>query len=606
MEQGGLHEYDLGDLVGEGSSAQVYWARRVSDDVLVAIKVLDKLQHAQIRMQSHSMMQSDEIQEIAIQRRLSHPNIVQILDVFEDSRNAFLVLEPCTGGSLRALMSTLESRAPLDESRARHHVRQLVAGMAYMHANNILHRDLKLSNILLTDDDTIKIADFGLAIDLVSNQNPQTICGTPNFIAPEVILGKPYSLAADLWSLGCIAHCLLVSHPPFQGQNVAETLQNVSSFESIALPEHVSDAAKDFVRCLLCVEPSNRMPCSSLALHPWLQPPPSKKAFPIHHPRKSKQRRTKPPAPRRERIQEVDKSDASSSSSDSAALSSSGDDADIAQLQTMLNKISLKASTASTAPLAPPPVDNAQPVVQIPGPQTQKPPVAAFSVAYHSILGADDSTREATCHSTPSGLELKGPDGEHIEYLLAEGIIRGTLSSTCDFTYDFCNLPLLDLTAAVATWVRLAQWCLGQLPVTDTALSLPLDMIESLARLESMEATLRADQASLTTAPVSPSNPPVATAELAGIGRAESLEDGTLSLYFVDGAVLQVDDCASTVLYQAKDAVEFDVYPLTTAFHVHMPSEVSRRLKYVSLFIQEMKKTSADVTRRPLTSQSHE
>jgi polo-like kinase 4 len=102
----------------------------------------------------------------------------------------------------------------------RSYVQQLVAGVHYLHNNNIIHRDLKLSNLLLTAENTLKIADFGLATNVHSNTTPTTICGTPNFIAPEVLLGKPYSFAADLWSLGCIVYCMLMGSPPFHAPSV--------------------------------------------------------------------------------------------------------------------------------------------------------------------------------------------------------------------------------------------------------------------------------------------------------------------------------------------------------------------------------------------------
>jgi serine/threonine protein kinase len=101
-----LEDYDLGDLVGAGSSAQVYWAHRIRDSALVAIKVIDKLQVAQLRKQSKSQAKSEDLQEIVIQRQLRHPNVLQILDVFEDNRNVFIVLEPCLKGSLYTLISS--------------------------------------------------------------------------------------------------------------------------------------------------------------------------------------------------------------------------------------------------------------------------------------------------------------------------------------------------------------------------------------------------------------------------------------------------------------------------------------------------------------------
>ncbi|CAK4081048.1 unnamed protein product [Aphanomyces euteiches] len=577
----GLHEYDLGDLIGSGSSAQVYWAHRLSDGELVAMKVLDKLQHAQIRMQSRSMSQSNEIQEIQIQRRLSHPNVLKILDVFEDARNAFIVLEPCLGGSLQTITKKDDSRIVLDETRARHIIKQLASGVAYIHAHEIIHRDLKLSNILLTDTNIVKIADFGLATDLTTNETPHTICGTPNFIAPEVILGKPYSQAADLWSLGCITYSLLVGKPPFQGQNITETLKKVGSNEPIYVPTSLSSQAVDFLKSLLTVEPSHRLSCGELALHPWLQPLP-RRGVPVHRPKPKSRRAKFHLAPRSVRIESSDES--------AKSATSSGEDQDIAQLQTMLDKI---ANPTQDVPnpqpdsVEPPPVETRA---------SPPPPVSSFVVEFKGILGATENSQSLICKSTGTSLELEGPNGERIEYLLAQGVIQGDLSPSVHFDCDFSNMPLLNLQPRVVTWMRVAQWCLAQSPVRTDRLELPQHMIESLQRLEELPSCLRKEQTESKPQSVEPpmkhSTPPVATAELAGIGRAESLEDGTLSLYFLDGAVLQVDDCASSVSYLPKDADEFDVFPLNSVAHEHMPYEVSRRLKYVSLFIQEMKKNN--------------
>ncbi|ETW09140.1 PLK protein kinase [Aphanomyces invadans] len=636
-----LHEYDLGDMVGSGSSAQVYWAHRVSDGQLVAIKVLDKMQHALIRRQSKSMSMTTDIHEIKLQQQLSHRNVLKILDVFEDARNAFLVLEPCLGGSLQTLLAKDDGnrRLPLDEDRAQHYIRSLVAGIAHIHDHNIIHRDLKLSNILLTSDDVVKIADFGLATDLAANQTPTTICGTPNFIAPEVLLGHPYTISADLWSLGCIAYSLLVGTAPFQGQTVAETLQNVSSREfEVAMPAFLSPLAVDFLQCLLCGEPSKRTPCSVLAHHPWLMRSPSMPSdvgaaqpsavsislperppsiLPTHEsdersestavpnrPVKvkkcttrssSRQPRMKPRRRRQPRII-IDSSSSESSSNESKSSSlSSGDDADLAQLQTVLDKMALRASSAKTECVpAPEPASTATSVQES---AALNPPVASFTVEYHSILG-QSTLSEFICSRTSFGLELLGHDGRgepHIEYHLADGIIRGTLSPTRRFDYNLSSLPLVDLSADVSTWIRLAQWCLGQLPVREARLALPDEVLQNLKRLEELEQSLRQEATTSMQTPAV-SHEAAAVAELAGIGIAESLEDGTLCLYFVDGAVLQVDDCAATVSYLPVGASTFDVFPLHVASSldsasenetsyvqspvIQMPHEVSRRLKH--------------------------
>ncbi|RLO06327.1 hypothetical protein DYB28_010984 [Aphanomyces astaci] len=228
-------------------------------------------------------------------------------------------------------------------------------------------------------------------------------------------------------------------------------------------------------------------------------------------------------------------------------------------------------------------------------------PVMTFTVEYHSILGRQRSpVSEFTCSRTSFGLELHGPDGTepHIEYHLADGRIRGSAGAGTCFDVDFSSLPLADVSAAaVSTWIRLAQWCVAQFPVRDARIAVPDDTLEAMQRSEQLEASLRhhATPSKPTTRSTTSTAATAVAVELAGVGVAESLEDGTLCLYFMDGAVLQVDDCASTVSYLPVGASTFDVFPLQSKSSdvtktCDMPHQVSTRLKYVSLFIQEMKR----------------
>lgn len=120
-----------------------------------------------------------------------------------------------------------------------------------MQSRGILHRDLKLSNILLADTGVVKIIDFGLAVQLLNlEEERETLCGTPNYIAPEVIKNKPYGLMTDLWSLGCILYALLTGTPPFECSTVADTLMRIKSGK-FTLPSNFSKIAEDLVAKLL-------------------------------------------------------------------------------------------------------------------------------------------------------------------------------------------------------------------------------------------------------------------------------------------------------------------------------------------------------------------
>lgn len=160
--------------------------------------------------------------EIKIHRSLSHPNIVGFHDCFDDENNVYMVLELCTSGSL---MDMLRRRRRLTEPETRYFMVQLIGACHYMHTHQVIHRDLKLGNLLLDADMNIKVADFGLAA-LIENpgERKKTICGTPNYIAPEVLFdtANGHSFEVDTWSIGVILYTLVIGKPPFQTKDVKE------------------------------------------------------------------------------------------------------------------------------------------------------------------------------------------------------------------------------------------------------------------------------------------------------------------------------------------------------------------------------------------------
>ncbi|KAJ0406761.1 hypothetical protein ATCC90586_009410 [Pythium insidiosum] len=247
--------YELQEFLGEGSSAQVYLAATRSEPPQrVAIKVLDKL------LVQHAQLERTVRREFLLHAQLHHDHVVRVVEVLEDERNNYLVMELCEQGSVAQLLrshraATGEDAVGLDEASAKRIFHQTVLGVEYLHANGLIHRDLKLSNLLLTADGDVKISDFGLATRVADE--PETICGTPNFIAPEVLAAEgstaAYGQAADIWSLGCVLHALLLGQPPFQGRRVSDTLANVvnAHAHSLSFPQGFSAAAADLIKRML-------------------------------------------------------------------------------------------------------------------------------------------------------------------------------------------------------------------------------------------------------------------------------------------------------------------------------------------------------------------
>ena len=156
--------------------------------------------------------------EISIHKSLNHPNIVKFLDFFEDAKNVYIILELCEDGNLN---DHFKKSKTLKESEVRMYTRQMISALKYCHDRNIIHRDLKLGNLLLKNGGkTIKLGDFGLSSRLeYKEQRRRTICGTPNYIAPEIIGAKTtHSFEVDVWSLGVIIYILLVGNAPFSSK----------------------------------------------------------------------------------------------------------------------------------------------------------------------------------------------------------------------------------------------------------------------------------------------------------------------------------------------------------------------------------------------------
>ncbi|XP_060523812.1 serine/threonine-protein kinase PLK4 [Cylas formicarius] len=256
-----IEDYQISNLLGKGGFASVYKARCRLTGIQVAIKMIDK------KMLQSSGMKNRVQQEIAIHSRLRHPSILQLYTFFEDAQYVYLVLELCDNGELQHYIKQKE----LSEFEVSNIMRQVVEGIKYLHSYSILHRDISLSNLLLTRDMHVKIADFGLATQLTRpDEKHMTMCGTPNFISPEVASRSSHGLAVDIWGLGCLLYTLLVGKPPFDTQNVKSTLTRVV-MDTYSIPAHLSPEAKDLINALLQKNPKDRIGLDQILDHPFLK-----------------------------------------------------------------------------------------------------------------------------------------------------------------------------------------------------------------------------------------------------------------------------------------------------------------------------------------------
>lgn len=258
--------YKLGKTLGSGSFATVKAATRKADGTKWAVKIIAK--------QSLGPEDEEALKtEVAILQKVDHENIVALEQIFDCPKNFYMVMEKMTGGEL---FDRIVSKEKYTEDEARQVIRKIAEALKYCHDMGIVHRDLKPENLLYdspNDDAKIKIADFGLAKLLSDESMMTTACGTPGYVAPEILHGNSYTSAVDLWSLGVIAYILLCGFPPFYDENNAALFAAIKACEyDFPSPfwDDVSTGAKDLIQRLLVVKPKDRYSAQQVLDHPWV------------------------------------------------------------------------------------------------------------------------------------------------------------------------------------------------------------------------------------------------------------------------------------------------------------------------------------------------
>ncbi|NWS33739.1 PASK kinase, partial [Polioptila caerulea] len=256
--------YSTLNPIGKGSFGFVWSARGKKDHQEVVVKFIWKekvLEDCWV----HDPDLGRVTQEIAILQKLQHPSIIKVLDVFENECFFQLVMEK--HGSGLDLFSFIDNQPNLDEPLASYIFRQLVSAVGYLHCRNILHRDIKDENIVIAEDFTIKLVDFGSAAYLEPGKLFYTFCGTIEYCSPEVLSGKPYhGPELEMWSLGITLYTLVLGENPFC--ELEEALAAV-----LSPPRPVSEGLMDLMAGLLHPVPEQRMTLARLAEDPWLRQP---------------------------------------------------------------------------------------------------------------------------------------------------------------------------------------------------------------------------------------------------------------------------------------------------------------------------------------------
>jgi len=248
-------KYERGRFLGKGGFAKCYELKDFDSGHYSAGKIVPK------SLLSKSHQREKMAQEISLHKTLSHKYIVKLMTYFEDRDFVYIILELCRR---RSLMELHKRRKAITEPETRYFMRQILLGVKYLHDNKIIHRDLKLGNIFLNDDMEIKLGDFGLATKVdYDGERKRTLCGTPNYIAPEVLTKKGHSYEVDIWSIGCIMYTLLVGKPPFETQTLKDTYNRIRKNE-YHIPSRVGPLANSLIVRLLQDDPSKRPSLDSM------------------------------------------------------------------------------------------------------------------------------------------------------------------------------------------------------------------------------------------------------------------------------------------------------------------------------------------------------
>ncbi|CAF1667268.1 unnamed protein product [Adineta ricciae] len=255
-----INDFEIGAPLGRGRFGHVYCVREKKSKYIVALKAIIKDQISTPRLAKQL------ISEISIQSRLKHPNILRLYGFFHDEQRIFLLLEYAPGGELYRRM---QKEKILKETEAAGYVYQLCNALSYLHSKQIIHRDIKPENILIGIYGILKLADFGWSAESTEANKRTTLCGTLDYLAPEMLNGHGYDEKIDLWCLGVFTYEMIVGKPPFDSPTQQDTIRLIRTID-LSFPPNISQHARDLISQLIRRNPQDRMPLNEVIQHQWI------------------------------------------------------------------------------------------------------------------------------------------------------------------------------------------------------------------------------------------------------------------------------------------------------------------------------------------------
>eukprot|EP00262_Sarcandra_glabra_P010937 TRINITY_DN265_c1_g2_i3.p1 TRINITY_DN265_c1_g2~~TRINITY_DN265_c1_g2_i3.p1 ORF type:complete len:444 (-),score=87.71 TRINITY_DN265_c1_g2_i3:337-1668(-) len=260
-----LGKYELGQTLGEGNFGKVKYAKNVETGQGFAVKILEKKKILDFKI-------NEQIKrEIGTLKLLKHPNVVRLYEVLASKTKIYMVLEYVTGGEL---FNKIATKGRLSESNGRKLFQQLIDAVIYCHDKGVFHRDLKLENVLVDSKENIKISDFGLSALPQHYKDDgllHTTCGSPNYVAPEVLANRGYDgSTSDIWSCGVILYVILTGYLPFDDRNLAVLYQKIFKGDT-KIPKWISPGARNMIRRILDPNPKTRIDMAGIKADKWFR-----------------------------------------------------------------------------------------------------------------------------------------------------------------------------------------------------------------------------------------------------------------------------------------------------------------------------------------------
>ncbi|XP_059637770.1 CBL-interacting serine/threonine-protein kinase 1-like [Cornus florida] len=260
-----LGKYEIGRTLGEGNFGKVKYAKNLDSGQSFAVKILEKNRILDLNI-------TDQIKrEIGTLKLLKHPNVVRLHEVLASKTKIYMVLQYVTGGEL---FDRIASKGKLSEARGRKLFQQLIDGVSYCHNKGVYHRDLKLENVLVDAKGNIKISDFGLGAlpqHFRDDGLLHTTCGSPNYVAPEILNNRGYDGAtSDTWSCGVILYVILTGYLPFDDRNLAVLYQKIFKGD-VQIPKWLTPGAQNLIRTILDPNPVTRITITEIKVDEWFK-----------------------------------------------------------------------------------------------------------------------------------------------------------------------------------------------------------------------------------------------------------------------------------------------------------------------------------------------